>query len=390
MQKQQVKMRVLDYGKDCEENFYNNFFIQILQKKYDIVYSDKPDFIIYGPFGYEHLKYDCVRIFQTGENIRPDYNIADYSIDFDYIDFEDRHLRVPYIFWTSYDKQQQDEMDNRVKWLNKKEKFCGFVVSNKALTHKRDMFFEALSKYKRVDSGGRWKNNIGGNVDDKIEWLKSYKFNICFENGSHPGYLTEKLFDAFLAGCVPIYWGDTSLRVHKNTENNNENISLDSKNNEAINNWGGGGNDTFDMRIPNISHSLIDYEINPKAFINAHNFPTFQDLIDEIKRIDNDSYAFEEMLREPIFLNNFNPYEFYTEQISAFLDHIIMQGANDAKRCGDGYLPRAYLEFRRISAKYWDLPSDFLHYCFRHKKIIQRYRNISEFPRNFMRFLRRK
>ena len=70
MQKQQVKMRVLDWwNKDCEENFYNNFFIQILQKKYDVVYSDKPDFIIYGPFGYEHLKYDCVRIFYTGENI---------------------------------------------------------------------------------------------------------------------------------------------------------------------------------------------------------------------------------------------------------------------------------------------------------------------------------
>ena len=35
MQKQQVKMRVLDWwNKDCEENFYNNFFIQILQKKY--------------------------------------------------------------------------------------------------------------------------------------------------------------------------------------------------------------------------------------------------------------------------------------------------------------------------------------------------------------------
>ena len=254
------------------------------------------------------------------------------------------------------------------------------MVSNNALTDKRDMFFEALSKYKRVDSGGRWKNNIGGNVDDKIEWLKSYKFNLCFENSSYPGYLTEKLFDAFLAGCVPIYWGDTSLKIHKNT-------CADSKNSENINNR---GNDTFDMRIPNISHSLIDYEINPKAFINAHNFPTFQDLIDEIKRIDNDSYAFEEMLREPIFLNNFNPYEFYTEQISAFLDHIIMQGANDAKRCGDGYWLRTHLEFRRISAKYWNLPSDFLHYCFKYRKIIQGVRDISEYPRNFMRFLRRK
>ncbi|WP_281650800.1 hypothetical protein [Helicobacter bilis] len=118
MQKQQVKMRVLDWwNKDCEENFYNNFFIQILQKKYDVVYSDKPDFILYGPFGYEHLKYDCVRIFYTGENIRPDYNIADYSMDFDYIEFEDRHLRLPHMFRVFCDEMRQKEMDNRISLL---------------------------------------------------------------------------------------------------------------------------------------------------------------------------------------------------------------------------------------------------------------------------------
>ncbi|WP_233714264.1 glycosyltransferase family 10 domain-containing protein [Helicobacter trogontum] len=241
MQKQQVKMRVLDWwNKDCEENFYNNSLIQILQKKYDVIYSDKPDFILYGPCGYEHLKYDCVRIFYTAENIRPDYNVADYSIDFDYIEFEDRHLRLPYMFWGFYDRIRQKEMDNRISLLDKKEKFCSFVVSNKGLTNKRDDFFEALSNYKKVDSGGRWKNNIGGNIDNKIEWLKSYKFNLCFENSSYPGYLTEKLFDAFLAGCVPIYWGDTSLRNHKNVANNKKDICMDFKD-QNIDNLGGGG-----------------------------------------------------------------------------------------------------------------------------------------------------
>ena len=213
MNKQQVKMRVVDwFSDDTESNFYNNGFIQILQKQYDIVYSDKPDFILYGPCGYEHLNYECVRIFYTPENIRPDYNIADYSIDFDYTAFEDRHLRLPFAFWSFYGKSQQEAMDNRASLLSQKTKFCGFVVSNNGLTDKRDAFFDTLNTYKHVDSGGRWKNNIGGNIDNKVEWLKSYKFNLCFENSSYPGYLTEKLFDAFMAGCVPIYWGDTSLR----------------------------------------------------------------------------------------------------------------------------------------------------------------------------------
>ncbi|WP_285818257.1 glycosyltransferase family 10 domain-containing protein [Helicobacter bilis] len=383
MQKQQVKMRVLDWwNKDCEENFYNNFFIQILQKKYDVVYSDKPDFILYGPFGYEHLKYDCVRIFHTGENIRPDYNIADYSMDFDYIEFEDRHLRLPHMFWVFCDEMRQKEMDNRISLLDKKEKFCGFMVSNNALTDKRDMFFEALSKYKRVDSGGRWKNNMGGNVDDKIEWLKSYKFNLCFENSSYPGYLTEKLFDAFLAGCVPIYWGDTSLRVHKTPHNNKHN--LETKFNAVTHE-----NDDFDMQIPHISTSMLDYEINPKAFINAHNFPTFKDLIEEIKRIDNDSYAFESMLREPIFLNDFNPHEFYATKIAAFLNRIVSQGAIQAKRRGDGFLLKAYREFQSAIAENTQISSGFFSYCVKHGRVIQAIRDSSKLPKRFSRFIRR-
>ena len=38
--------------------------------------------------------------------------------------------------------------------------------------------------------------------------LSRYRFAICFENTIFPGYLTEKLFDCLLAGCIPVYWGD--------------------------------------------------------------------------------------------------------------------------------------------------------------------------------------
>ncbi len=41
----------------------------------------------------------------------------------------------------------------------------------------------------------------------KLEVLSHYKFAICFENCVFPGYVTEKIFDCFLAGCIPIYLG---------------------------------------------------------------------------------------------------------------------------------------------------------------------------------------
>lgn len=351
MQKPIIKMRVVDWWTpDTAENFYSNHFVIFLQEQYEVVYSDTPDFILYGPFGNRHLEYDCVRIFYTGENIRPDYNIADYAISFDYAVFEDRSLRVPFFpFYCDQDvrpsfvcKELSPAFLNRSYLLNQKTKFCGFVASNHRSTKMRDSFFNFLSKYKKVDSGGRWKNNIGAPVENKTEWLQSYKFNLCFENSSYPGYLTEKLFDAFAAGCVPIYWGDTSLRCRLDIAPNQDHIVTREHDRFSIKKSGTTSNNhaltdhAFDNEIPNIPPYLFDYEINPKAFINAHNFPTFQDLLDEIKRIDNDESAFRAMLEEPVFLHGFEPNKFYREKLSRFFDYIFSQGPIHAKRRGEG------------------------------------------------------
>lgn len=45
-------------------------------------------------------------------------------------------------------------------------------------------------------------------VPDKLWFLERFTHNLCFENNSHLGYLTEKLFDALYAGAVPLYAGD--------------------------------------------------------------------------------------------------------------------------------------------------------------------------------------
>ena len=43
--------------------------------------------------------------------------------------------------------------------------------------------------------------------DYKIKIMSNYKFAICFENVSYPGYVTEKIIDCFVAGVIPIYLG---------------------------------------------------------------------------------------------------------------------------------------------------------------------------------------
>jgi hypothetical protein len=46
-----------------------------------------------------------------------------------------------------------------------------------------------------------------GLAPTKAETLGGYTFALCFENMILKGWITEKIFDCFFAGAVPIYWG---------------------------------------------------------------------------------------------------------------------------------------------------------------------------------------
>ena len=58
-----------------------------------------------------------------------------------------------------------------------------------------------------------WKNRhkimtiYRGPCLSKYETLEKYSFSLCFENMEMLGYVTEKIFDCFYAGTVPIYLG---------------------------------------------------------------------------------------------------------------------------------------------------------------------------------------
>jgi hypothetical protein len=116
------------------------------------------------------------------------------------------------------------------------------------------LLFE-LSKYKRVDSGGRAHNNIGYLVDNKLDFINNYKFTICFENSEYPGYTTEKLVHPKLKDSIPIYWGNPRV-----------------------------GDDW-----------------NTKSFINAYDFNNLGDLIEYIKEVDNNDDLYYKILSEKHF-----------------------------------------------------------------------------------------
>ena len=54
--------------------------------------------------------------------------------------------------------------------------------------------------------------------NEKIDYLRSFKFTVAFENSRRAGYNTEKLYDAFSADTIPVYWGDPRLETIVNRD----------------------------------------------------------------------------------------------------------------------------------------------------------------------------
>lgn len=235
----------------------DNYFVKLLSKHFTVKLCDKPDFIIYSNYGHIHRLHKCVKIYYTEECWAPNFSVCDYALSFDYIE-NPRHYRLPnYVGMTEPDSLEKAP-EEAEKILRDKIKFCAFIVGySDNSVKKRTDFFYKLSKYKHVDSAGKGLNNIGGPLpwgyDKKINFLKSYKFHICFENNSKPGYTSEKLVNAMQAKTIPVYWGDP----------------------------------------------LVNRNFNPESFLNRADYKSDEDLIEKIIELDKDDAKYIEMMAKP-------------------------------------------------------------------------------------------
>jgi hypothetical protein len=93
-----------------------------------------------------------------------------------------------------------------------KTRLCACICSNMSRRpgHRRRLAFvarlqEALGD--RIDFYGRGFNEMA----DKTEALDAYRYHIVLENSAIDHYWTEKLADAYLRNCFPIYWGAPNI-----------------------------------------------------------------------------------------------------------------------------------------------------------------------------------
>lgn len=265
------------------------YFTNILSKRYEVIRDDqRPDYLIFGDrnFGETNVRYEnCVRIFYTGENQRPSDYRHDFAISFDHPQDHTKMFRLPLYLIYEYDhkiclnKEQRHEDDFDSK------KFCSFVVKNPSCQY-RNSWYNALNTFTTVDSAGPLFNNMykgwrPETVADKVKFMGDYKFNLCFENSSYPGYCTEKLFEALCAKTIPIYWGSSTAAL----------------------------------------------DFNPKAFLNRHDYANDQEFFNQIVRLSQSKNAYNDMYMESMFrMEDCKLYSQYTEFFLYWFHSNVYQG----------------------------------------------------------------
>lgn len=91
------------------------------------------------------------------------------------------------------------------------EALAALFVSNVWDAAGRYRYLAELMRHVRVDSFGKVLRNKTLAADrgrqTKLETIANYKFTFAFENSRSRDYVSEKLYDALIAGSVPVYLG---------------------------------------------------------------------------------------------------------------------------------------------------------------------------------------
>ncbi len=296
--------------------------LNVVLSEYEFIESERPDFVIFGPYGSDIPKGAFTRIGYFCENMKPDMTVCDWA------------------FGTRYENEVDDPRYSRIQWhgldpnsliknqtnidevIQRKSRFCNFVYSNPLAF--REKFCAALSKYKPVDAPGKSMNNMAsiestnGHQGDmwqrKRAFISQYKFTIAFENSSYPGYHTEKIFDPMMVNSVPIYWGNPHIDRHFNTRSFvNAHEHLRANGSRLVEFLDANCQREFSDARPGTSN-VVSTTVKRKLKGVGQGLKTrlqyesdFGELIEKIIEIDRDNDLYARYLSEPWFHGNKPP-----------------------------------------------------------------------------------
>ncbi len=216
-------------------------------------------------------------VWCTFENRRPPVHGFDCTFTFDRDNLKKTNFYLPLIFLYLKVNSATSKHNIEVAELLKKRKIPLEFLSTKKefmasfINNPHPVRMHAVKQLQEIGDVTLYGRSVDNYVVDKIRESSRFWFNLCFENDLYPGYITEKVLEAYLSKSVPLYWGDDSAGI-----------------------------------------------INPKAIVNLKDFENIDEFTLYVKNLFDDKQRIKEMLEEPLFLKEFN----YSDVLSFFTEKL--------------------------------------------------------------------
>ena len=128
---------------------------------------------------------------------------------------EKNYIRFPYwlicFFEPKLDMKLIRERIDEINSARSTKKYECVLINRHDMMNTRTPIYDSLKDILDIKCAGKWNNNTDELKtvynDDKMRYVHEFIFNICPENVNRYGYVTEKIFEAFSTGSIPIYYG---------------------------------------------------------------------------------------------------------------------------------------------------------------------------------------
>lgn len=200
-------------------------------------------------------------VWFTGENVRPPAGAWDGYLSFDTDPLGGLNAYLPLWFysagvfgapWSPFTTRMpswQQMLESREPGAPRPNFACAFI------NNPEPMRMHAIRTLSRVGPVDVFGSAAGRPVPDKAALAREYRFVLCFENDVYPGYVTEKPFEAWAAGAVPLWRGSDPAGY-----------------------------------------------VNPHAVLNADEATSLEEFAEEVAQVDADPSLWQHRVSQPIIL----------------------------------------------------------------------------------------
>lgn len=151
------------------------------------------------------------RVAEYGDYMLNEVKLSIAFKNMDNLNYMRFPLWISYLFQPNFDKDDIKKVIQEINQCRSKALREATCINSHDLWGIRTKICDDLNDVLDITYPGKWRNNTNElwrkYNNNKLLYLKMFKFNICPENMDAPDYCTEKLFDALRCGCIPIYAG---------------------------------------------------------------------------------------------------------------------------------------------------------------------------------------